>query len=200
MLRKPTSEYKSDFRRDIPEYSDKAIIDILKNRDHYQSEAAELAINEAIKRGLINSKEDLYAEEFRVQPIQFSLFPDIKKDKNRSKIRKSIARAMVISGVMPMVFGIIKLNAGKSVEGVLITMFGIFWIFLSAQLMKQFSKSYIHLMFICVFMAVLYIVFSLVTRPSLLFMDVFIPIVLILLILYGLVFILRIEKSGSVLK
>ena len=55
MLRRSSTKINADFRKDIPEYSDERIIEILKQRDHYQAEAAQLAIEEAIKRGIIFS-------------------------------------------------------------------------------------------------------------------------------------------------
>ena len=96
MWRKREKKENTDFRKDIPEYSDEQLIAILKLRDHYQPEAAKLAVNEALKRGIINSEQDLLAEEYRCEPIKFSLFPEIKKKINRVKIRKSIARSLVL--------------------------------------------------------------------------------------------------------
>ena len=60
---------KPGFKTLIPEYSDAELIKILKVRDHYQSEAIAIAVEEAIKRGIINSEQDLLAKEFREAPL-----------------------------------------------------------------------------------------------------------------------------------
>lgn len=195
MFRKLKTNINTDYRTEIPEYSDEKILEILKQRDHYQPDAANLAINEAIKRGIINSEQDLFAAEFKVQPLQVSLFPTISKQENKVKIRKSIARSLVICGVMPMVFGFIELNQGNSVVGGLILFMGMFWIFCSAQLIKAYQKVFVAVLFILSIIALGYVVVKLLLTRNIIFMDFFIPIILVSLIIYGLIFLSKISKN-----
>lgn len=191
MFRRLTSNITADFRTDIPEYSDERIVEILKQRDHYQPEAAQLAINEAIKRGIIFSEQDLFAEEYKVEELKYSMIPKIVKPENKNKIRKSIARSLVICGVMPMVFGLVKLNAGAPIEGGLILLLGLFWIFCAAQLIKTYQKVFILALLALSIVSLAYILVKVLLAKSFVFMDVFIPTSLFLLIIYGLFFLKR---------
>ena len=65
---------QSDFRSLIPDYNNDELINVLKKRKQYQKEAAEVAIQEAIKRGLIYSEQDLFADEFQDKVNTFSIF------------------------------------------------------------------------------------------------------------------------------
>lgn len=193
MFQRKTQKIETDFRRDIPEYSDEKIIEILKQREHYQPEAAQLAISEAIKRGIIFSEQDLFAEEYKVEELHFSLFPNIKKEENRINIRKSIGRSLVIFGVMPMVFGMLQVNKGNILEGGAILLMGVLWMYSSAQVIKYFHKLFLSFLLIESVLGMAYIVSKLLLLKRFIFFDFFIPSVLFLLIIYGLLFLLRIS-------
>ena len=77
MVKKSIETNKPDFRSSILNNSDEEILVILKKRKQYQPEAAKLAIQEAIKRGLINSEQDLFSEKFQEQSSKSFLFPII---------------------------------------------------------------------------------------------------------------------------
>ena len=185
---------KSDYRALIPEYNDNEILEILKKRNYYEPEAAELAIKEAIKRGLIYSENDLVAEEFRMEPLRFKLFPPIEKDHQKEKIRKSIARALVITGVIPVVWGFIRINDGIKFEGSILVLLGAIWIFLSSRIFSRVTPEIIRMLFVILAVSVIYVAKVLVSFRSIVFMDVFIPVVLFGFIVYGLIFITRMER------
>ena len=180
-----------DFREDIPNYSDEQLKEVLRLRDHYQPEAAQLAIQEALKRGIINSEQDLFSEEFRCEEMQFSLFPKIKRDRNRIKIRRSIARSLVICSVLPVVFGLIEMKTGNRWEGAGILLFGLLWLFCSSQLIKVFHVLFIRSLMTGTILGVLYIFYRLISSKTYIFMDFFLVLVLAGLIFYGLIFILK---------
>ena len=46
------------FEEQFLDISDQEIVNILKMRKHYQPEAAQTAVNEALKRGIIHSEDD----------------------------------------------------------------------------------------------------------------------------------------------
>ena len=184
---------KSDFRSSIPNYSDEKILTILKKRKQYQPEAAKLAIREAIKRGLINSEQDLFSEKFQEKSSESYLFPIIIDDKNKDKIRKSIIRILIIIGSIPMVWGIFEITKSKLTEGVLLILLGVVWIYASAQLMKRVQLKMVNLLFVMLVASVAYIVKILLEMKGLVIMDYFIPIILLSLITYGLLFIRRLK-------
>ncbi len=184
---------KSDFRSSIPNYSDEEILVILKKRKQYQPEAAELAVQEAIKRRLINSEQDLFSEKFQEKPSKFRWFPIINDDKNNDKIRKSIARVLLITGAVPTVWGVLEISKSVSVEGVLLVILGAVWIYISVQLMRVVQERMVNLLFILLAAAVAYIVKLFIGMKGLVVMDFVIPGVLFLFITYGLLFIRRLK-------
>ncbi|WP_321345833.1 hypothetical protein [uncultured Draconibacterium sp.] len=191
MWKKRYSKSEVDFREDIPNYSDEQLKEVLKLRDHYQPEAAQLAIQEALKRGIIHSEQDLFSEEFRCEEIEFSLFPKIKRDRNRIKIRRSIARSLVICSVLPVVFGLIEMKTGNRWEGASILLFGLLWLFCSAQLIKMFHVLFIRSLMAGTILGASYIFYRLISSQTYIFMDFFLVLVLAGLIFYGLIFMLK---------
>lgn len=187
-------EYVSDFTTLIPDYSDQEILEILKKRNHYQSKAADLAIKEAIKRGLICSEQDLVAEEFRVKPMKYVLFPPISKEHQRNKIRKSIARGLVIAGVLPTVWGFVRFNGGVKLEGTIFVALGFLWIFLSARLFRRGEPGSIRLLFVMLAVSMVYVVKILVSLKGIVVMDAFVLAVVYGLIIYGLLYILKLGR------
>jgi hypothetical protein len=88
---------KSNIENQVPEfikiiagYTDDELRKVLKKRKLYQKEAAEFAIQEAIRRGIIYSDQDLFAKEFKDEPDKFSIFPSIENEKTSTKFKTSI--------------------------------------------------------------------------------------------------------------
>jgi len=153
-----------------------------------------LAIEEAIKRGIIFSEQDLFGEEYKVEELQTSMFPKINKSENRHKIRKSIARSLVIYGAIPVVFGLVQTNQGNSLEGGLILLFGLLWIYFSSQLIKAYQMLFIVLLMTASAVSVIYIYTKLILLGTSAFFDFFLPAALFLLTIYGLLFLKRMYK------
>lgn len=194
-MRRKTTKIENDFKKDIPEYSDDRIREILKLRDHYQPEAAKMAIDEAIKRGIIFSEQDLFAEEYMVKELESSIFPSIKKEDNRTKIRRSIARSLAVCGAIPTAFGILQMYQGKSIEGVLILLFGLIWLYCAVDLIKNYNKMFVYVILLESIIALVYVSTKLILTQHMVYFDYFVPVVLFLLIVYGLFFMKRIAES-----
>ncbi|MCK5731110.1 MAG: hypothetical protein KAH68_08545 [Draconibacterium sp.] len=184
---------KSDFRSTIPNYSDEEILVILRKRKQYQPEAAELAISEAIKRGLINSEQDLFSEKFQENKSESFLFPIINDSNNRNKIRKSISRLLLVIGAIPVVWGALEIGKSNLIEGVLLILLGSIWIYASAQLMRSLQIKMLNILFVMLFASAVYIIKLLSELKGLAIMDYFIPVVFISLISYGLLFVRRLK-------
>ena len=195
MPKKSDSKKQNDFKTLIPEMSDSGIIDILKQRMYYQVEAKELAVKEAIKRGIINSEQDLFSAEYAVGPLKRSFFPTIESGENKKNITKSISRGLIICGLFPLIWGFLRINSGFTIEGIVLVIFGSTWIFLSAQLMRFFKKEFVQALFLLTFLSGTYLFKVIyVKMGSLVFMDFFIPVVMCLLISYGLFFLMKINR------
>jgi len=185
---------ETDFNTDIPEYDDQEILAILKKRKYYQPEAVKVAMEEALKRNLINSENDLFDEEFQVQALKFRLFPNIEDDKNKTNIRKSIARSVLIAGIIPTIWGFLKFNNGNHLEGEILIALGFAWIFLSARLIQQVNHKILNVLTVLSALSVFYVSKELFTNGEIVFMDIFIIVALYSFMFYGLFFIRRLKS------
>lgn len=177
-----------EFKQIIGNYTDDEIRKVLKKRKLYQKDAADFAIQEAIRRGLIYSEQDLFAREFQPEHKKFSLFPIIENQKVRAKFRKSIARSLLILGALPMVWGGMKIFETQSLEGILIFLFGAAWSLASFQLMRSVSLKLIYFMFFLTVFAVGYLVKMFISSSYLNTIDMLVTVVAVGFIFYGIGF------------
>lgn len=184
---------KHDFDEKMQELEDEQLRKVLKRRKLYQEEAAKAAINEAIRRDIISSEEDLHAPDYRHEPLKPRLFPLIENPRNRFRIRRSVSRGLLLAGLLPVIWGMVRYNAGVAVEGLLLIGFGVLWMALAASLIRRFSIASVHLLFAMAVVSLVYIVRWMIITPQLVFMDLFIIVVLYALMAYGLFFILRLK-------
>lgn len=195
MRRRLSTKTNADYRTDIPEYSDEQLIEILKQRDYYQPEAAQMAIDEAIKREIIYSEQDLFSDEYKVEELETSLFPNIKKTRNKDRIRRSLARSFVLLGILPLVFSFIQTNKGSQIEGGMLFIVGALWIFCSAHLIKQFQFVLIHTLGLLSILGLVYIYAKLLLAHVAVFFDFFLPGILFALLIYALAFLKKINEA-----
>ena len=181
-------EFVAEFKTKLNSYSDGEIIKILQKRDHYNKTAAQLAIDEAIKRGLIHSEQDLLHEKYRVQPMKGQLFPKVDKLELKVKIIKSLARSFVLVGALPLVFGILGILKGEVLESVIILLLGIIWISLALSLMKKKTGQFLQVLIILAFGSLLYMINYLLKVNGLQILDVVFTSIFYLLLFYGLFF------------
>ncbi|MCG6186352.1 hypothetical protein [Maribellus maritimus] len=186
---------KPDFVGQIPECSDEEILEILKKRNHYQPDAARLAIDEALKRNLINTEDDLLHMEFRVKPLKKSFFPEIEDDTQKKKISRSISRGLFIAGIIPLIFGLLKINEGQQTEGGIVTIAGIFWMVLAAQTIREVKSGTLRLFLILLVIAAVYISRIFLQLKSFIFMDLFIAATIYGLAVYGLLFLMSLHTT-----
>jgi len=161
MMEKSNDENQiPEFRQIIAGYTDDELRKVLKKRKLYRKEAADFAIQEAIRRGLIYSEQDLFAKEYKDEPEKFSIFPSIENEKARAKFKKSISRSLLILGALPMVWGGFKIYETQSLEGILIFVYGVAWSLTSFQLMRsaKLNPKLIYFMFLLAILAFGYLV------------------------------------------
>lgn len=185
---------KPDFRILIPGYSDDKILEILHKRKHYQPEAADLAVQEAIKRGLIHSEQDLFAPEFQEKPLTFSIFPRIEDETTARKIRRSIARMLMLVGLIPIIYGIVKLSENLTPQNGAMVLLGVLWIYLSVEIFRKMNKNFVIILFFLLSASALYMTGIFMTSKNLIFMDIFAAAMFYLIFGYGLLFLLRLKE------
>lgn len=177
-----------DFKQLYEGLSDNEIMEILKKRKHYQEKAAEAAINEAIKRELIHSEQDLFAEKYRHEPLKFSLFPKIENDVSRRKMRKSLTRSLLFLGAIIIAWGIWEIFRHNLIEGACFVLAGVIWNIISFSFFKTIDSIKINLLFFIQGIAAVYTSIKLAAYRNLGFIDVFIVVVLFGFVLYGLIY------------
>lgn len=175
---------KREFELIIGAYTDDELIKVLKKRNQYQQEAAQFAVQEAIRRKLIYSEQDLFAKAFNPEPERFSVFPTIENEKARTKYRKSITRFLIIIGIIPMVLGGIEIIDGQSLKGVLMVVFGAAWSIASYRLMRTSNMKLIYLIFLLLLILAVYIVVTFVSIRFVNAMDMVVAAVAVSLIFY----------------
>jgi hypothetical protein len=182
-----------EFKRIIAGYTDDELRKVLKKRKLYQKDAADFAIQEAIKRGLIYSEQDLFAVEFKHEPEKFSIFPTIENEKARGKFRKSIARSLLILGILPVVWGGIKIFETQSFEGILIFIFGVAWSFTSFQLMHTVKMKLLYFLFLLLLLLIGYLIKTIISAYSLTTIDVLFIIITVGFVFYGIGFLSKLK-------
>jgi hypothetical protein len=183
-----------EFEQIIAAHTDDEIRQILKKRRLYQKEAADFAIQEAIRRGIIYSEQDLFAKEYKHESEKFSLFPTIENQKARAKFKKSLTRSLLILGAIPMVFGAIKIFDAQSIEGILIFAFGAAWSFTSFQLMRQLNKKLVNFLFLLLVVALVYMVKMMIAYNALTTIDILVALIGVGFVVYGIGFLARMEE------
>jgi len=193
MEKSNTEIVDAEFKQIIAGYTDDELRKVLIKRKLYQKEAADFAIQEAIKRGLIFSEQDLFAREFKHEPEKFSIFPIIENEKARAKFKKSITRSLLIMGVIPLVWGGVIIFETLSLEGILIFVFGAAWSLTSFQLMRSVNIKLVYFMFLLLALLIAYLVKTMIAANSLTTIDVLITAVTVGLVFYGIGFLSKIK-------
>ncbi len=192
---KPTKKHP-DFREKIANCNDDELKLILRRRKYYQPEASAFAIEEAIRRGLINSENELSSEDFRQEDLGFRFFPPIQNPKIQTRVRRSIARSLVIAGIIPVVYGFMEMNRGAGMEGRIIAAFGFLWIFFAAQLNRMFHRIFIVILLLANFAGGGFVAWRLTDNSDVPIFDYFILGMVFVLICYGLLFVDRIHSRS----
>lgn len=178
-------EVLKKLEQNMAAYNDEEINEILKKRSHYNPSAARLAIGEAIRRGLINSEQDLMSDEYQVQPLRFHLFPPIEKGETREKVIQSLARSILLTGIIPIIFGFLRFSVGRKMEAFLLFCLSGLWVLSAAMLMRTKQLRYIYMTLVVASLAVIYIVNFFLQRKSFNIMDVVVAIVVFGIVFYS---------------
>lgn len=182
-----------EFEKIIAGYTDDELRKVLKKRNLYQKEAAAFAIQEAIRRGIIYSEQDLFASEFKPEQEKFSIFPTIENEKARSRFKRSITRTLIAIGVIQMVWGGIEIFESRSIEGILIFVFGAAWSITSFRLMQSLNIKLINFMYFLFILLVAYLVKIMISLHFINAMDIVVAVVALGFVLYGIGFLVKLR-------
>jgi len=197
MMEKSNDENQiPEFMQIIAGYTDDELRKVLKKRKLYRKEAADFAIQEAIKRGLIYSEQDLFAKEYNDEPEKFSIFPTIENEKARAKFKKSISRSLLILGVLPMVWGGFKIYETQSWEGILIFVFGASLSLTSFQIMRsaKLNPKLIYFLFLLAFLAFGYLIKEFISSHYINTIDLLISAIAVGFVFYAIGFLGKMKQ------
>lgn len=128
--------------------------------------------------------------------MHFNWFPVPSNHEARKKIKKSIIRNLIITGLIPVAFGIYQLYKGESEFAESALIFGSLWVLLSFLLNRQKVAPILMALFASNILGGSLLILHLISsaRPLI---EYFIVIVLLLLIMYGLIFFFMISKADQ---
>jgi uncharacterized membrane protein len=185
----------------ILDLSREELLTALKKRKGYNPEAEDIIIRESIRRRLITSEEELGNPEFNPPVSRYSFFPDPESEASRNKILMSLMRSLMIPGVIPVYFGILKFGVPKYLEGTAMIISGVIWILMALLVMLKREKRALFPMLFLLVLSAIYAGRILLAYEFLKWTDIFIPVVLYLFAVYGMIysFILlkNTEKAGD---
>ncbi len=104
---------KDRLREQFEQYPDDQLMEILKNRKDYQEQAVDVAVDIALERKLINSRQDLFAEEFN-QSLSSPrrVFPMLNAQQT-AKMTASLFRIVYLVTLLPFIFALMSYAEGN---------------------------------------------------------------------------------------
>lgn len=179
-----------ELKNRITSLSDAELIELLKLRDSYQPEAVEFAVQEALRRQVIQSEVDLQSTRFQSKHRHAkTIFPHLNNEKQFQKVFSSLIRVLYLVAIIPFVFGVLNLIEPKVRDGLVLLGLGLLWAGLSVRLqMRQRAQTPLVLMVLLLF-GLIRGFFSLKDLSGLQLTDLIVFGVAILLLTYVLVYI-----------
>lgn len=181
-------EFWNGLREKMTHYTDHEITDILRKRKSYEPEAVRIATDEAIRRNLIHSEQDLFSDKYSDQPTSWTLFPCPENKETRDKIIRSMSRVLMLVGVIPAIYGVLKFQTGKYPEGVAIFVAGLLWVFAAFMIFSRKDRRFWAPILVVGFLGLVYVSRMFLLVKGLRVMDYVVPGILFLVVFYVLFF------------
>jgi len=186
----------------IGSLGDTELIELLKLRDSYQPEAVDFAIQEALRRQIIQSEADLQSAGFQPEHrYQKSIFPHLNPDNQFQKVFNSFMRILYLTAVAPLVFGVLNLLDGDHRGALLLLGLGLLWVGLSVRLQKQKNPQIPVVLLVLFLLGLTRVFFTQINFAALQIMDFVVFGIAFLLFIYVLVYLrvllMRRTSGGS---
>ncbi|HNQ37409.1 MAG TPA: hypothetical protein PKJ58_05565 [Prolixibacteraceae bacterium] len=162
---------------------------VLRRRKDYRPEAVQVAIAEALRRGLIAGEEDLDRPEFGEPVNMFTFFPAPDQQEGRVRLLRSLLRGVMIAGLIPLVYGVMKFTLQKYAEGGGLVSMGIMWIALAWWIQDRQDKRALLPLSLLLLFALVYAVRILLLFSNPGWTDFLFPLVLFGLLSYFLLYV-----------
>lgn len=176
-------------------FDDEMLIGVLKKRAYYDPEAANAAIKEAIKRGIIHTEDDLLAPQYRDEPLRRSIFPAATLPQAKEKLIRSLSRIIMIAGLLPIIYGILKIAENHFTEAAVFIVFGLIWVGSAFLQMKEQKPAFFYTILVLTVIAFIYMVWFFIQVPVIRFMDLFVAVIIFGAVFYNLFYIKFLAKG-----
>jgi hypothetical protein len=182
------------FSEVMKRHTDDELVNVLRNRKHYQPEAAKQAVLEAISRGIINGEQDLNSERFTEIPRKTRLFPEIENPVVRNKARISISRSLLLVGVIPLVWCLARWNINTLPLSFAVLSYSLVWIGISTGLLITKNVRFAFGLFFLLVPGLIFLVRMMMQNRFLLAYEIVVPVALTFLILYGIGYLHKLKE------
>lgn len=118
---------RESLKERFEQYSDEQLTEILKNRRDYQEQALEAAIEAALARGLINSREDLFSPKFNQPRSHRRAFFPLLNERQTARTVKSLFRIIYLITIVPAAFSMLSYAEGNFLQLLLWAVAAVAW-------------------------------------------------------------------------
>lgn len=186
----------NSFEYRLKEVSDQEIISILRFREHFQPQAVKDAVKEALKRGIINSVDDLNKPEFQPQSIQpRSMFPVGINRNYTFAIFKSLCRIFYIFGLIPVLFGVFQFISHNYIPAIVAVLAGAGFIAIAHRIEKKIEPFWANVILFMNIPVVLMAFLFINNKTNVHNMDIFSIIIVVLVFLYTSIYLKKLTTN-----
>ncbi|MGV8094074.1 MAG: hypothetical protein AB2L24_19605 [Mangrovibacterium sp.] len=101
------------------QYTDDQLMEILKDHKNYQDQAVAVAVEIAIRRELIHSRQDLFSLEFnQIKSSSKKFFPLLNSEQT-SKVLTSLFRIIYLITFIPLIFAVLSIAEANTLKVIL---------------------------------------------------------------------------------
>jgi hypothetical protein len=189
------NDQDNSFEYRLKEVSDEEIISILRYREHFNPQAVKAAVKEALKRGLIESVDDLNKPDFSPLPIPpRSIFPIGANRTYTFAIFKSLCRIYYGFALIPFIYGIFSIVGGTVFIGLAAIIAAIGVMFVINRLEKKVELFWANTLVFVNLPAIAWGTFYLSFKSNLAIMDIFSVAVVVIVLLYSSIYLRKLTN------
>ncbi len=188
---------KESLKERFDQYTDEQLMDVLRCHKDYQEQAVEVAVEIAIERKLIFSRQDLFSEEFNQTQTSPKKFFPLLSERQSAKMLTGLFRIFYLITSIPLVFTILSFAEGNVLSIILWGVGTLAWggvTLLTERKQEAWLVSLLAALFL--FFHIIYVISVRYTfKPGVVNMIVYLMAVLLFFYLVGYLYILLHRKE-----
>lgn len=129
---------KESLEKRFDQYTDDQLMEVLRDRKNYQDRAVEAAVEVAMRRKLINSRQDLFASGFnQAKPSPRKIFPLLNSSEQTGKMLSSLFRIVYLISLVPLIFAVMNFAEGATLQIISWATGALLWAVITWRLEKK---------------------------------------------------------------